>query len=102
MTAPVKMLAHNPPPPSPPDIPAVNDLLATIAELRADLARTLADRQSPEPEEYIALLAAYRGPYSAEAVRQWCKNGLIDAYQIGTHWFLRPSSLAKKLKQKGW
>lgn len=67
----------------------------TMKELRRELAT-----RSTAPDAsvaWIALKAAYRGPFTYEGVRSWCEPGVIEARKEGGRWFLSQASLSARL-----
>jgi hypothetical protein len=77
-------------------------LRQTIAELTATNARQAAQLEElAGPVVWLALLATDRGGYSAEAVRQWCLAGKVEARQEGVRWFVSTQSLRAHLARLG-
>jgi len=81
-------------------------LLQTIADLTARLAER--DAQLTEligAPEWLALRSCDRGGYTTEAVRGWCKKGLVLSRREGTgkraERIVNTLSLAARLAQKG-
>jgi hypothetical protein len=95
----------DPPPedvPGPVDAPEIAVLLATIATLTAKVAeRDAKINDLLGPDQWLALLACDRGGYTAEALRGWCIDGTVDAYQIGSRWFVSTRSLRRHLARLG-
>jgi hypothetical protein len=79
-------------------------LRQTIAELTATNALQASQLiELAGPVTWLALLACDRGGYTAEAVRQWCIDGKVEAYQEkgSRHWFVNTRSLGAHLARLG-
>ena len=84
--------------PEAPAVGTVAELLVTVATLQIANAKLLAERR-PSVPDWMALKSVSRGPYSYEAVRQWCVAGLIIAEKRRGRWFVQVGSMVDRLKE---
>jgi hypothetical protein len=75
----------------------------TIAELTAKNAQQAAQlNELAGPVEWLALLACDRNGYTSEALRTWCKTGIVESRRVGKkRLFVNTRSLAAHLKRMG-
>jgi hypothetical protein len=77
-------------------------LRQTIAELTAKNAQQAAQlSELAGPVEWLALLACDRNGYTSEALRVWCKTGIVESRRVGSRLFVNTRSLAAHLKRLG-
>jgi hypothetical protein len=80
------------------DASRIAELLVTVEALETANAKLRAERR-PSVPEWMALKSVPRGPYSYEAVRQWCVAGLIIAEKRRGRRFVQVGSMVDRLKE---
>jgi hypothetical protein len=74
---------------------------AELERLIEELKRTNAELQARDAgPQWLALKACDHGPFSYEAIRDWCERGLIDARKEGGRWYVRTASLKAYLARR--
>jgi hypothetical protein len=80
-------------------VAALWERVEALARDNEELRRELATRSTAPDASvtWIALKAAYRGPFTYERVRSWCETGVIEPRKEGGRWFLSQASLSARL-----
>jgi hypothetical protein len=76
-------------------------LIAIIAELTALVAQKDAQLAELLGPEWLALKACDRGGYTTEALRVWCRDGVVVSRREGSRIFVSTRSLAAHLARLG-